>query len=312
MSLGESFPGSNTAPITRSASRTRASIECGVEIPVLSRAPNTVSSRRSRSALLSSTVTSAPMPIAIFAAFIPTMPPPMTITLPGATPGTPESRMPLPPFAICSAQAPTWGASRPAISDIGRIDFGRGGGDLRAGGAVCGIAEPHGGAGARVNPHLVAGGSEHVRARGGEPDPVLVVLDFLRHADTHGLILPRREAGLTRRGAHDRTSPYGADGPRAEAFGQTSRASCADRRDCGAGHRLPAGAAAVRDRAAECRDCEFLNVADIQMAGAQAGWQALARGTGHDAVPDRDHCAAARVARADHRRLGRAGDRRVA
>ena len=32
--------------------------------------------------------------------------------------------MPLPPFAICSAQAPTWGASRPAISDIG-VSSGR-------------------------------------------------------------------------------------------------------------------------------------------------------------------------------------------
>jgi outer membrane protein insertion porin family len=44
--------------------------------------------------------------------------------VPGATPGTPESRIPLPPFAICSAQAPTWVASRPAISDIG-VSSGR-------------------------------------------------------------------------------------------------------------------------------------------------------------------------------------------
>ena len=53
--------------------------------------------RRIASGLRSSTVTSAPMPSAIIAACVPTTPPPRSRRLPGATPGTPPSRMPLPP-----------------------------------------------------------------------------------------------------------------------------------------------------------------------------------------------------------------------
>ena len=200
------------------------------------------------------------MPIAIFAAFVPTVPPPMITTLPGATPGTPESRMPLPPFAICSAQAPTWvrepsrdfrhrhqqrqaavgrghrlvgntahvalehrcqqrrGGREMLVAEqdlvgvgerkflrlqlfdlddeIARVGFRRGGDDLCAGGAVSGIVEAHGGPGPRLNPHFVAGGGEHMRARRGEADPVLVVLDFLRHADSHGIILLRAGADV--------------------------------------------------------------------------------------------------------------------
>ncbi len=42
-------------------------------------------------------VTSAPRPVAMRAAFTPLTPPPSTTTLPGNTPGTPPSRIPLPP-----------------------------------------------------------------------------------------------------------------------------------------------------------------------------------------------------------------------
>ncbi len=55
------------------------------------------SSSRRRFRLRSMMVTCAPMPSAIFAALVPTMPPPRITTLAGATPGTPPSRMPRPP-----------------------------------------------------------------------------------------------------------------------------------------------------------------------------------------------------------------------
>jgi len=42
-------------------------------------------------------VTSAPVPAAVRAAAVPTTPAPMTKTLAGFTPGTPPSRIPLPP-----------------------------------------------------------------------------------------------------------------------------------------------------------------------------------------------------------------------
>ena len=64
-------------------------------------------------------MTSAPIPAATRAAWVPTTPPPITTTFAGATPGTPPSSTPRPPFAFCSVQAPTCGASRPATSDIG-------------------------------------------------------------------------------------------------------------------------------------------------------------------------------------------------
>ncbi len=43
-------------------------------------------------------VTSAPSPTAILAAFVPACPPPMIVTLPRLTPGTPASKIPLPPL----------------------------------------------------------------------------------------------------------------------------------------------------------------------------------------------------------------------
>ena len=68
---------------------------------------------------LSSSSTSACMPRAIAAAFIPATPAPMTTTLAAYTPETPPMRMPRPPSARMRACAPTWGARRPATSDIG-------------------------------------------------------------------------------------------------------------------------------------------------------------------------------------------------
>ena len=59
------------------------------------------------------------MPIAIVAAFIPTTPPPITSTLPAATPGTPPSSSPRPPRGFSSMKAPAWVAILPATSLIG-------------------------------------------------------------------------------------------------------------------------------------------------------------------------------------------------
>ena len=59
------------------------------------------------------------MPIAMNAAFMPTTPPPITITLAAATPGTPPSRMPRPPSGFSSMKAPAWVAILPATSLIG-------------------------------------------------------------------------------------------------------------------------------------------------------------------------------------------------
>ena len=59
------------------------------------------------------------MPTAMSAAFWPTTPPPMTMTLPAATPGTPPSSRPRPPSGFSSMKAPAWVAILPAISLIG-------------------------------------------------------------------------------------------------------------------------------------------------------------------------------------------------
>ena len=78
-----------------------------------------MSSSRSRSIDLSNTNTSASIPTAMNAAFMPTTPPPMIITVAAATPGTPPSRMPRPPNGFSSMKAPAWVESLPAISLIG-------------------------------------------------------------------------------------------------------------------------------------------------------------------------------------------------
>ncbi len=59
------------------------------------------------------------MPAAIWAAFAPAMPAPSTTTLAGATPDAPPISTPRPPRGRSSAAAPSCGAMRPAISDIG-------------------------------------------------------------------------------------------------------------------------------------------------------------------------------------------------
>ena len=59
------------------------------------------------------------MPIAISAAVSPTTPPPMTITFPAATPGTPPSSSPRPPNGFSNMNAPAWVAILPATSLIG-------------------------------------------------------------------------------------------------------------------------------------------------------------------------------------------------
>src|SRR3954465_13856257 len=65
------------------------------------------------------------MPIAMNAAFMPTTPPPMTITWADATPGTPPSRIPRPPSGFSSMKAPACVAILPATSLIG-ASSGRG------------------------------------------------------------------------------------------------------------------------------------------------------------------------------------------
>ena len=80
----------------------------GLDIIVFTRPWKRSSNWRKRSGFKSTIVTSAPKPIAIFAAFAPTIPPPITATFPGSTPGTPPSRIPLPPCAF-SKNAPRFG-----------------------------------------------------------------------------------------------------------------------------------------------------------------------------------------------------------
>ena len=59
------------------------------------------------------------MPIAMTAALMPTTPPPMIITRPAATPGTPPSSIPRPPSGFSSMNAPACVAILPATSLIG-------------------------------------------------------------------------------------------------------------------------------------------------------------------------------------------------
>ena len=59
------------------------------------------------------------MPSAMFAAFWPATPAPMTTTLEFATPPMPPMSTPRPPWAFIIECAPTWGARQPATSDIG-------------------------------------------------------------------------------------------------------------------------------------------------------------------------------------------------
>ena len=89
------------------------------EYTVDARPANATSSSRRRSIERSKVNTSACMPIAMKAAFMPTTPPPITITFAAATPGTPPSRIPRPPSGFSSMNAPACVAILPATSDIG-------------------------------------------------------------------------------------------------------------------------------------------------------------------------------------------------
>ena len=102
-----------------SASGSTSSTWRRFDIASVTRPSRAISRSRIRSTDLSSTQTSACIPSAMIAAFRPTTPPPSTTTFAGGTPGTPPSRMPRPPRAFSSAQAPICGASRPATSLIG-------------------------------------------------------------------------------------------------------------------------------------------------------------------------------------------------
>ena len=78
----------------------------------------------------STTVTSASMPAAICAAFAPAIPAPSTTTFAGATPEAPPISTPRPPRVRSSAAAPSCGAIRPAISDIGASSGSRPSGSI--------------------------------------------------------------------------------------------------------------------------------------------------------------------------------------
>src|SRR5574341_2228147 len=84
------------------------------------RPPNRPSTARRRFRSCSSTVTLAPIPTAILAALVPTIPPPRIVTRPRSTPGIPDRSTPLPPLVRCKYDAPTCTARRPAISLMGR------------------------------------------------------------------------------------------------------------------------------------------------------------------------------------------------
>ena len=99
-SFGADAPGISTPPITKSASAVARAMEYEFDACVRTTPPKMSSSSRSRFRLTSMIVTSAPMPAAIFAAFVPTTPPPMITTLAGGTPGTPPSSTPRPPFSF--------------------------------------------------------------------------------------------------------------------------------------------------------------------------------------------------------------------
>ena len=116
---GVRAPCTSTAPITRSARGRSSSIARIDEKTVLARPPSAMSSPRSWSTERSSTKTSASIPMAMNAAFIPTTPPPMITTVAEATPGTPPRSTPLPPSGRSSMNAPAWVAILPATSLIG-------------------------------------------------------------------------------------------------------------------------------------------------------------------------------------------------
>src|SRR2546426_2817064 len=102
--------------MTRSARRSCSSRLWRLEYSRSTFEGSTSARYRRRSSDRSSSVTRAPRPAAIFAAFAPTTPPPMISTSAGSTPGTPPSRIPLPPYTFSRYFAPSCTAIRPATS----------------------------------------------------------------------------------------------------------------------------------------------------------------------------------------------------
>ncbi len=118
-SLGALAPLTNTAPTTKSARRTARATLNGVEYQVVKLPCNMVLRVRIRSRLISIRVTSAPIPSASWAAWVPTTPPPRMTTLAGRTPGMPPNSFPRPPSCRSRYWAPIWIDIRPATSLIG-------------------------------------------------------------------------------------------------------------------------------------------------------------------------------------------------
>ena len=118
-SFGAFAPGISTEPMTRSESTTARSRSSGLDAAVLTRPWKWSSRYRRRWTFVSKTVTSAPRPTAMTAAFAPATPPPMTVTRADRVPGTPDISRPRPPAERIRVAAPTVGARRPATSLIG-------------------------------------------------------------------------------------------------------------------------------------------------------------------------------------------------
>src|SRR5919106_1489848 len=117
--FGARAPGTSTAPMTRSACVAISSTTSRFDMSVRMRPLWMRSTSRSLAMFVSRMMTSASIPCAIQAAFIPDMPAPMTTTLAGATPDTPPMRIPRPPFSRSRKWAPTCGAMRLATSLMG-------------------------------------------------------------------------------------------------------------------------------------------------------------------------------------------------
>src|ERR1043165_9187586 len=128
------------------------------------------------------------MPAAIFAALRPTRPPPRITTFAGATPGTPPSNTPRPPYNFSRYFAPSCTAMRPATSDIGVTS-----------------GSPRDGRSARAAPRLAACAVFCPRARFPLPPPRKMeiredeltlahvrpfLLDRLLHLHDHLAVLP--------------------------------------------------------------------------------------------------------------------------
>ena len=118
-SLGAAAPGTSTAPMTTSAVVIWVSMVAGSDCSTRALLPNMSSSSRTRRGETSRMVTSARMPTARVAAWVPTTPPPRMTTFAGATPGEPPSSRPGPPCGCIRYWPAACAARRPAISLIG-------------------------------------------------------------------------------------------------------------------------------------------------------------------------------------------------